>query len=92
VRVRKKKTLEVDSGVLQQIRISFWAGLIGFAVGAGLLALAYLLGQPEGAARTFHNILSLFALLLAAGGGFLAICAGSVLLVSILTAPRVPRS
>lgn len=75
------------------IRNSFWAGLISFAVGAGLLALAFQLGQPaEGAARTLHNILALVALLLAAGGGFLAVCTGSVLLVSILTAPRIPRS
>jgi uncharacterized membrane protein YidH (DUF202 family) len=79
--------------MLQQIRIAFWAGLVSFAVGAGLLTLAFFLGQPdEGAARTLHNILSLVALLLAAVGGFLAVCTGSVLLVSMLTAPRVPRS
>ena len=78
---------------MQQIRVAFWAGLISFAVGAGLLILAFFLSQQaEGAARTLHNILSLVALLLAAGGGFLAVSTGSVLLVSLLTAPRVPRS
>lgn len=79
--------------MLQQIRVAFWAGLISFAVGAGLLALAFYLGQPaEGAARTLHNVLSLVALLLAAAGGFLAICTGAVLLVGMFAAPRVPRS
>ena len=78
--------------MLKQLRNYFWAGLIGFAVGAGLLALAFFLGQlAEGAARTLHNVLSLVALLLAAGGGFLSICTGAVLLVIMLTAPRVPR-
>lgn len=78
--------------MLQRIRNSFWAGLISFAVGAGLLTLAFFLGQPEaGAARTLHNILALVALLLGAGGAFLAICTGAVLLVSMLAAPRVPR-
>ena len=79
--------------MLQQIRNYFWAGLICFAVGAGLLALAYFLGQmAEGAQRTLHNILSLVALLLVVVGGFLSICTGAVLLVSMLTAPRIPRS
>lgn len=64
--------------------------MISFAVGAGLLTLAFFLGQPS--ARTLHNILSLVALLLVASGGFLTICTGAVLLVSTLTAPRVPRS
>jgi putative intracellular protease/amidase len=79
--------------MLKQIRNYFWAGLISLAVGAGLLALAFFLGQmAEGAARTLHNVLSLVALLLAVGGGFLTICTGAVLLVSAMTAPRVPRS
>lgn len=79
--------------MIQQIRVAFWVGLSSFAVGAGLLGLAFFLGQPaEGTARTLHNVLSLVALLLAAGGGFLTACTGAVLLVSILTAPRVPRS
>lgn len=78
--------------MIKQIQVAFWAGLISFAVGAGLLTLAFLLGQPgEGAARTLHNILSLVALLLVASGGFLTICTGAVLLVSTLTAPRVAR-
>ncbi|HYH84688.1 MAG TPA: hypothetical protein VEX60_04345 [Pyrinomonadaceae bacterium] len=79
--------------MLRQIRIYLWAGLITFAVGAGLLALAYFLGQrAEGAARTLHNLLSLAALLLVVVGGFLSICTGAVVLVGTLAAPRVPRS
>jgi hypothetical protein len=79
--------------MLQQLRNYFWAGLIGFGVGAGLLALAYSLGQPgEGVTRTLHNVLSIVALLLTVGGGFLTICTGAVVLVSMLAAPRIPRS
>jgi hypothetical protein len=77
---------------VEQIRVAFWAGLITFAVGALLLALAFLLGQPdEGMRRTLHNVLSLLALLIAAGGGFMVICAGSVLLAGLLTSPRAER-
>jgi hypothetical protein len=38
-----------------------------------------------------HNLLALAALLLAAGGGFLALSTGPVLLVCLLTSPRVAR-
>ena len=74
---------------MRRIGIAFFAGLISFLVGAGLLALAFSLGQPAGdASRTLHNVLALAALLLACGGGFLALCAGPVLLAGILTSPR----
>ena len=74
---------------MRQIRIAFIAGLAGFTVGAGLLALALSLGQPgAGAARVLENVLALAALLLASGGGFLALCAGPVLLAAFLTAPK----
>lgn len=77
---------------MRQIRIAFFAGLAGFAVGAGLLALALSLGQPgEGASRVLQNVLALAALLLASGGGFLALCAGPVLLAAFLTAPRAAK-
>jgi hypothetical protein len=77
---------------VRQIRIAFFAGLISLAVGAGLLALAFFLGQPGGdASRVLHNVLALAALLLAAGGGFLALSTGPVLLVCLLTSPRVAR-
>jgi hypothetical protein len=55
-----------------------------------MLVVTFVLGQPaEGLARTLHNILALIALLLTAGGGFLAVCAGAVLLIGLLTVPRV---
>jgi hypothetical protein len=75
---------------VQQIRYAFWAGLITFAVGALLLVVTFVLGQPaEGVGRTLHNVLALIALLLTAGGGFLALCTGVVFLISFLTTPRV---
>jgi hypothetical protein len=77
---------------VQQMRNAFWVGLIAFALGAGLLVVTFLLGQPaEGVGRTLHNVLALVALLLAASGGFLFICAGAVLLTGLFTAPRVER-
>lgn len=77
---------------MQQIRIAFLAGLAGLAAGAGLLFLALRLGQSaDDAGRTLHNVLTLAALLVGSGGGFLALCAGSVVLVGLLTRPRVER-
>ncbi|MDQ3746625.1 MAG: hypothetical protein M3444_19815 [Acidobacteriota bacterium] len=77
---------------MRQIRIAFFAGLAVFFVGAGLLALALSLGQAgEGASRTLESVLALAALLLASGGGFLALCAGPVLLAALLTAPRAAK-
>ena len=77
---------------MQPIKVASLAGLLSFAVGAGLLFVAFRLGQPAGeAARTLHNVLALAALLVGTGGGFLALCAGAVLLVSLLVEPRVAR-
>ena len=74
---------------MRQIRIAFFAGLFGFFVGAGLLALSLSLARPAGdASRTLESVLALVALLLASGGGFLALCSGPVLLVAFLTAPK----
>jgi putative intracellular protease/amidase len=81
------------AGDVRQIGIAFFAGLIGFLAGAGLLALAFFLGRPAGdAARTLDNVLALAALLLASGGGFLALCAGPVLLAGLLTSPRAAKA
>ena len=78
---------------MRQMGIAFFAGLFSSAVGAGLLALAFSLGQPaEGAQRTLHNVLALAALLLASGGGFLALSTGPVLLAGLLTAPRAAKA
>jgi hypothetical protein len=77
---------------VRQIRIAFFTGLISFSVGAGLLALALYLGQPaDGASRALRNVLALAALLLASGGGFLALSTGPVLLIALLASPRVTR-
>lgn len=77
---------------MQQIRVAFFAGLASFAVGVGLLFLALRLGQPaDDTGRTLHNVLTLCALLVGSGGGFLALCAGSVVLVGLLTRPSVER-
>jgi hypothetical protein len=78
---------------VRQIGVAFFAGLFSSAVGAGLLALSFYLGQPaEGASRTLHNVLALAALLLASGGGFLALCTGPVLLTGLLTSPRAGKA
>ena len=78
---------------MRQIGIAFFAGLFSSAAGAGLLALAFSLGQPaEGASRTLHNVLALAALLLASGGGFLALSTGPVLLIGLLTSPRAAKA
>jgi putative intracellular protease/amidase len=74
---------------MRPIRIAFVAGLAGFIVGAGLLALALRLGQPAtDASRTLESVLALAALLFASGGGFLALCAGPVLLAAFLSEPK----
>jgi hypothetical protein len=68
------------------------AGLLSFAFGAGLLFVAFHLGQPANeATRMLHNVLALAALLVGTGGGFLALCAGAVLLVSLFVEPRAAR-
>ena len=77
---------------MQPIKVAFMAGLLSFAVGAGLLFVAFHLGQPTNeAARTLHNVLALAALLVGTGGGFLALCTGAVLLVSLFVEPRAAR-
>jgi len=74
---------------VQPIKVAFMSGLLSFAVGAGLLFVAFYSGQPASeAARTLHNVLALAALLVGTGGGFLALCAGAVLLVSLFVEPR----
>lgn len=78
---------------MRPIRIAFVAGLAGFFVGAGLLALSLRLGQPAtDASRTLESVLALAALLLASGGGFLALCAGPVLLAAFLSEPRKQKA
>ena len=68
------------------------AGLLSFVFGAGLLFAAFHLGQPANeAVRTLHNVLALAALLVGTGGGFLALCAGAVLLVGLFVEPRAAR-
>ena len=77
---------------MQPIKFAFMAGLLSFVFGAGLLFVAFQLGQPASeAARTLHNVLALAALLVGTGGGFLALCAGAVLLVSLFVEPRGAR-
>ena len=77
---------------MQPIKVAFMAGLLSFAFGAGLHFVAFHLGQPANqAVRTLHNVLALAALLVGTGGGFLALCAGSVLLVSLFVEPRAAQ-
>ena len=77
---------------MKPIKIAFWSGLCCLAAGGALLAYALTSGVAQtDSARATHNLLSLLALLLASGGGFMALCTGPVLLATLLASPRSTR-
>lgn len=77
---------------MKPIKIAFWSGLCCLLAGGALLALALLKGGPTGeSSRVTHNVLTFLALLLASGGGFMALCTGPVLLATLLASPRASR-
>lgn len=78
---------------MKQISVAFVVGLLSFTAGAGglLLLVRFGGGSVEGSARTVQNVAAFVALLLGSGGGFLALCAGPVLLLNLLTQPRGSR-
>jgi hypothetical protein len=77
---------------VKPIKIAFWSGLCCLLAGGALLAFALMKGAPqEGASRAMHNVLTFLALLLASGGGFMALCTGSVLLATLFATPRAAR-
>jgi hypothetical protein len=77
---------------VKPIKIAFWSGLCCLAAGGGLLAFALTAGAPRpGSSGAAHAVLSYLALLLASGGGFMALCTGPVLLATLLASPRAAR-
>lgn len=77
---------------MRPIKIAFWSGLCCLVVSGALLAFALTSGVPQSdSARAMHNVLTFLALLLAAGGGFMALCTGTVLLATLLASPRASK-
>jgi hypothetical protein len=77
---------------LKPIKIAFWSGLCSLVAGGALLALALTWGaSAEDSSRAAHNVLTFLALLLASGGGFMALSTGPVLLATLLASPRSTR-
>jgi hypothetical protein len=77
---------------VKSIKIAFWSGLCCLLAGGALLAFALMSAAPQGeSSRVLHNVLTFLALLLASGGGFMALCTGTVLLVMLLASPRASK-
>jgi hypothetical protein len=77
---------------VKPIKIAFWSGLCCLLAGGALLAFAFTTGAPQtDSARAAYSVLTLLALLLASGGGFMALCTGPVLLATLLALPRAAR-
>ena len=77
---------------MKPIKIAFWSGLCCLAAGGALLAYALTTGGPQAdSPRAVHNVLTFLALLLASGGGFMALSTGPVLLATLLASPRASK-
>ena len=77
---------------MKPIKIAFWSGLCCLLAGGALLAVSLNTGGPASdSSRAAHNVLTFLALLLASGGGFMALCTGPVLLATLLASPRATR-
>jgi hypothetical protein len=77
---------------VRPIKIAFWSGLCCLVAGGALLALALLKDAPaDDSSRAAHNVLTFLALLLASGGGFMALSTGPVLLATLLATPRASK-
>jgi drug/metabolite transporter (DMT)-like permease len=77
---------------VKPIKIAFWSGLCCLLAGGALLAFAFTTGARQtDSAPAVYSVLTLLALLLASGGGFMALCTGPVLLATLLASPRADR-
>jgi hypothetical protein len=77
---------------VKPIKIAFWSGLCCLLAGGALLAFALTTGGPRtDSSRAAHSVLTFLGLLLASGGGFMALCTGPVLLATLLASPRAAR-
>jgi hypothetical protein len=74
---------------MEPVRAPFFVGLIGFGIGAVLLALWWFMSNPSATWLKFAQGLFFgLGLLLAITGGFLALCIGMVYVVYFFTHPR----
>ena len=74
---------------MKPIKIAFWTGLCCLLVGGALLAFVLRTGaRATDSSSAARNVLTFLALLLASGGGFMALCTGPVLLATLLASPR----
>ena len=77
---------------MKPIKIAFWSGLCCLVAGGALLAYALTAGGPRAdSPRAVHSVVTFLALLLASGGGFMALCTGPVLLATLLATPRATK-
>lgn len=77
---------------MKPIKIAFWSGLCCLLAGGALLAFVLMRDVPaEDPSRAAHNVLTFLALLLASGGGFMALSTGPVLLATLLASPRARK-
>jgi len=77
---------------MEPIRAPFYAGLISFVVGLGLLAIGWVTGNPSiGNARFLYGFLWGLGLLLGSVGAFLIVCLGLVFIVHLLVEPRAQK-
>ena len=77
---------------MKSIKIAFWSGLCCLLAGGVLLAFVLRTGvSAADSSSAAHNVLTFLALLLASGGGFMALCTGPVLLATLLASPRASK-
>jgi hypothetical protein len=77
---------------VKPLKIAFWSGLCCLLAGGALLALSLKTGGPAAESwRAAHNVLTFLALLLASGGGFMALSTGPVLLATLIATPRASK-
>ena len=77
---------------MKPLKLAFWSGLCCLVAGGALLALVLRMGEPAAdSSSATHNVLTFLALLLASGGGFMALSTGPVLLATLLATPRASK-
>ena len=74
---------------MEPIRAPFIVGLIGWAIGVGLLLAWWLIAVPQAVLLRFlHGLFFGVGMLLFVTGGFLALCIGMVYLFHCFRQPR----
>jgi len=74
---------------MEPIRALFIVGLIGLAIGVGLLLAWWLIAAPQAVLLRFlHGLFFGVGMLLFVTGGFLALCCGMVYVLNFYAQPR----